>query len=61
MRNTLLTITAVALALAACGDAARDAPPADAFMAALTAHCGQAFAGRVAVDEPAAQDSPFAG
>jgi len=61
MKNTLLTITAVALALAACGDAARDAPPADAFMAALTAHCGQAFAGRVAVDEPAAQDSPFAG
>src|SRR3546814_12956163 len=28
--------------------------PADAFMAALASHCGQAFAGRIVVDEPVA-------
>ncbi|MDN5781347.1 MAG: hypothetical protein L0H23_04885, partial [Luteimonas sp.] len=28
-------------------------PPVDAFMAALASHCGQAFAGRIVVDEPA--------
>ena len=46
-----------ALALSACATpsptpAAGDAP-ADAFMAALAGHCGQAFAGRILVDEPA--------
>lgn len=35
--------------------------PADAFLAALSRHCGQAFAGRVVVDEPASADNPFAG
>lgn len=37
--------------------------PADAFLAALATHCGQAFAGRVVVDTPAApagQPDPFA-
>src|SRR5690606_29646593 len=37
--------------------------PADAFLAALASHCGQAFAGRVVVDTPAApagQSDPFA-
>jgi len=54
-------ITAAALALAACGSSAPDSVPADAFMAGLAAHCGQAYAGRVAVDEPPAADNPFAG
>lgn len=36
--------------------------PADAFLAAIDSHCGQAFAGRVLVDEPAQPDNnAFAG
>ena len=35
--------------------------PADAFMAALASHCGQAFAGKVRIDVPEAPDSAFAG
>ncbi|MDY0021558.1 hypothetical protein [Arenimonas caeni] len=36
--------------------------PADAFLAAIDSHCGQAFAGRVVVDEPAQPgDNAFAG
>ncbi|WP_146910536.1 hypothetical protein [Arenimonas daejeonensis] len=42
-------------------DAGVTAAPADAFMAAIARHCGQAFAGRVVVDEPASADNPFAG
>jgi len=30
-----------------------DAAPADAFLAALASHCGQAFAGRIVANEPA--------
>jgi len=33
--------------------------PADAFLAALAEHCGQAFAGRVVANEPAAPNDPF--
>ncbi|NLA68179.1 MAG: hypothetical protein GX856_08060 [Gammaproteobacteria bacterium] len=33
--------------------AAAAAEPADAFMAALASHCGQAFAGRIVANEPA--------
>lgn len=55
IRIPLLSLTA--LALSACATpappAAGDAP-ADAFMAALASHCGQAFAGRIVVDEPVA-------
>src|SRR3546814_20824941 len=55
IRIPLLSLTA--LALSACPSpappAAGDAP-ADAFMAALASHCGQAFAGRIVVDEPVA-------
>ena len=40
--------------------AAPDAP-ADAFLERVRALCGQAFAGRVVVDEPATANSPFAG
>lgn len=35
--------------------------PADAFMAALASHCGQAFAGEVRVDVPESPDNAFAG
>lgn len=35
--------------------------PADAFLAALRKHCGQAFAGRVLTDTPASANSAFAG
>ena len=35
--------------------------PADAFLAALRTHCGQAFAGRVLVDTPASANDTFAG
>jgi hypothetical protein len=34
---------------------------ADAFFAALSAHCGRAFAGRIVANEPAVADDPFAG
>lgn len=45
-------------AAAAPAPAASDAPvqeaaPADAFLAALASHCGQAFAGRIVANEPA--------
>ena len=33
-----------------------DAEPADAFMAALASHCGQAFAGRIIANEPASPE-----
>jgi hypothetical protein len=42
-------------------DAGNPAAPADAFLAAIARHCGQAFAGRVVVDQPASPDSAFAG
>ncbi len=35
--------------------------PADAFLAALRTHCGQAFAGRVLVDTPVSANDAFAG
>ena len=58
-------VAAVAmLLLAGCATAPRVAAPAsaaDAFFAALSAHCGKAYAGRVVEDVPAsAAPSPFA-
>jgi hypothetical protein len=58
-----------AAALAACAGAPVDrapapsvAEPADAFLARIARHCGQAFAGRVVADRPAPTgDDPFAG
>ncbi len=41
--------------------APRTDAPADAFLAALRTHCGQAFAGRVVVDTPASPNDTFAG
>ena len=63
---TALLVAAVA---AGCGrgaapttaGAAAAVAPADAFLAALARHCGQAFAGRVLVDTPPPADDPFAG
>ena len=63
-----LSAALLGAALAACdggGHGAHEpAPailPADSFMERIARHCGQAYAGRVAVNEPAADDDPFAG
>lgn len=61
------------LALAACSEPAGTSnsqssmtdrfagtQPADRFMARIAQHCGQSFAGRVAVNTPALDDDPFA-
>ncbi len=61
MKNAFAMMAIATLALAACGSGVRSSSPADAFMAGLAGHCGQAYAGRVVVDEPASQDDPFAG
>lgn len=41
--------------------AAAAAHPADAFLARLAPHCGQAFAGRITANEPAQPSDPFDG
>lgn len=51
----LLGLAAAALAAPA------SAAPADDFLAALDGICGQAFAGRIVANEPAAPDDPFVG
>lgn len=48
-------------ALSAADAAANTAEAAGALLHALRPYCGQAFAGRVLVDEPASPTSPFAG
>ncbi|MFY2765324.1 hypothetical protein [Arenimonas sp. MALMAid1274] len=45
----------------ALDDATQATAPVDAFLASLSRYCGQAFAGRVRVDEPASADNAFAG
>ena len=61
------TAFAVALALAVpagihAETSAAEAAPADAFLAALASHCGQAFAGRIIANEPASpQPDAFEG
>ena len=53
---------AIALTLAGCAHAPAGGTPQDAFLANLRALCGQAFAGRVLVDVPAAPgNNAFAG
>jgi hypothetical protein len=52
------------LLLGACGGCVPqrpDAAPDSAFMARLNELCGQAFAGRITVNEPASPDDAFAG
>jgi hypothetical protein len=62
-----LSAAMIGAALTACdggGHGAHEAPatlPADSFMERIARHCGQAYAGRVAVNEPPADDDPFAG
>jgi hypothetical protein len=69
---TVLAVITVSSLVAACGGEASDptavpgagsaaAQPADEFLARIAEHCGQAFAGRVVVDQPAVADDPFAG
>jgi len=67
VRAPLLSV-AVLCSLAACSQQTPainhdlSTAPADAFMAAIAAHCGQAFAGRVVEDTPAPTgEDPFAG
>jgi hypothetical protein len=67
-RFTALSAALFGLLLAACDggghgahQAAPDVLPADRFMARLAEHCGQAYAGRVTVNEPPADDDPFDG
>ena len=66
MKTITRTVIAAALGIAvsACAtpSASRNPAPQDAFFERLSALCGQAFAGRVAVDTPApAGNDPFAG
>ena len=53
--------TAPTSSVAPAADASRIDAPADAFLAALRSHCGQAFAGRVVVDTPASANDTFGG
>lgn len=53
--------TAPSSSVAPAADTSRIDAPADAFLAALRSHCGQAFAGRVVVDTPASANDTFAG
>ena len=66
MKTITRTVIAAALGIAvsACAtpSASRNPAPQDAFFERLSALCGQAFAGHVAVDTPApAGNDPFAG
>jgi hypothetical protein len=67
MKNAPFVTGALALAVvavAACDfsapPAAQAQHPADTFLAGLTEHCGQAFAGRIVANEPAQPEDPFA-
>ena len=68
MKNTVHAASSLALVLlAAAGSlvtttaAAEATHPADAFLARIAAHCGQAFAGRIVANEPVMPDDPFDG
>lgn len=61
-RTVVATALAVVLSSCATPSASRNAAPQDAFFERLSALCGKAFAGHVAVDTPAATGpDPFAG
>ena len=51
----------VALLSAAGCRAAPPSDPADAFLAAIRQHCGQAFSGRIVANDPAPASDPMAG
>jgi hypothetical protein len=58
-------VAIVLAAIAGCspnaGEPAAAAHPADAFLARIASHCGEAFAGRIVANEPAMPDDPFDG
>jgi hypothetical protein len=60
LTSSLATAALLAAGLAAAQEGARP-HPADAFLAHLAAHCGQAFAGRIVANEPVQADDPFDG
>ncbi len=54
MNTTRLSaLAATILGLAACAHVPPSTPTADAFLAHIATHCGQAFEGHIAVNEPA--------
>ena len=67
MKTTLLIPVTIACALSACAGTSmssgkRAAEPVDAFMAAIAAHCGKAYAGRIVANRPASSTpDPFEG
>ncbi|HVR43254.1 MAG TPA: hypothetical protein VMS56_07370 [Thermoanaerobaculia bacterium] len=71
MPRSAACLVGAALLLAACGERteppvaaapASETAPADEFLAAISQHCHQAFAGRIIADEPPpAGDDPFTG
>jgi hypothetical protein len=56
-----IVFTALAGLVSVGAQAADAVHPADAFLARIAAHCGQAFAGRIVANEPAMPDDPFDG
>ena len=61
MRLSLMA-TAASVLLAACTHVPAASSPADAFFAALSTHCGKAYAGRIVANEPKpATPDAFAG
>ena len=63
MKKTLLALAALSVAgCATSSTAASSSMPADAFLSALAAHCGKAYAGRIVANQPAsATPDPFEG
>jgi hypothetical protein len=65
----ILAVAALAAVLMSACDGSQhgghgDSPvvlPADSFMARIAEHCGKAYEGRIAVNEPEPDDDPFAG
>lgn len=57
----LLTTATLVATLGACSDSDETSRAADQFMAAFEQHCGQAYAGRIAVNQPENPNDAFAG
>jgi hypothetical protein len=68
LKRVLVRAAVAAVLVSACDGGQHgghgDAPtvlPADTFMARIAEHCGKAYEGRITVNEPQADDDPFAG